>query len=108
VLHQLTSHVDIVPTLFDLLECRTAPDQYAHGHSLLSDKRHTYVIASGWDDFAFITDSVKIVMSMETYNTQRADVRDRQYRKVGDPKRIIQKHSSDILDFCNNFRRFYK
>jgi len=49
---KLTSHLDIVPTVFEILGCKNPSSDYSHGISLLSEKERRWVLIASWDRFA--------------------------------------------------------
>ena len=86
---RLTSHVDVVPTMFELMGITTDPAQYSQGLSLLGPAEHTYVVSSGWDTFGIIEPPITIVLSSESYNARMAEVRVEMYELSDDPRAVL-------------------
>jgi membrane-anchored protein YejM (alkaline phosphatase superfamily) len=105
---RLTSHVDVVPTLLDWLGCRTPPGMYSHGRDLLSPQEHSYVVSAGWDDFALITPRHTVILSMETHNAGRTEVRDPSYRELVDSRTALSEEAPALIDFSREYRKFFR
>ena len=75
VVDHLTSHVDVVPTLFGLMGSRVDPSVYSEGRSLLDPEAPPYVVAGSWNTFAIIDPEATLVFPLEIYNTAPAEVR---------------------------------
>ena len=58
---KLTSHLDIVPTVFEILGCKNPSSDYSHGISLLSRKKRRWVLIASWDRFAIRDDLIYVV-----------------------------------------------
>jgi membrane-anchored protein YejM (alkaline phosphatase superfamily) len=104
----LTGHVDLAPTLLNWLGCLTAPDKYSHGRDLLSPEGRAFVVSSGWDDFALITPRRTIVLSMESYNVGRTEIRDANYREIEDTRAALKEESHNLVQFSREYRRFFQ
>ncbi len=48
----LTSHLDIVPTIFEMLGCKNSPSDYSQGFSLFSTPPERDVVIATWDKLA--------------------------------------------------------
>lgn len=79
----LTSHLDVAPTILQMIGCRTSPGSYSQGH-LLFDKNieRKYVVASSWSDMAIIDSKETIVMPLELYRIPRIIVYDKNYKEM--------------------------
>ncbi len=86
---RLTSHVDVVPTMFDLMGITTDPARYSQGLSLVGPVEHAYVVSSGWDTFGIIEPPTTIVLSSESYNARMAEVRVGRYELADDPRAVL-------------------
>lgn len=86
---RLTSHVDIVPTMFALLGIKAEPATYSLGRSLLDREAHPFVVVSGWDTLGLIDDNSTLVLSTESYNAGMIEVRLPGYVLADDPRRIV-------------------
>ncbi len=107
-IQRLTSHLDVVPTMFSLLGYTSEPDLYAHGDSLFRQKNQPFVVSCGWADCAIIDDSHTIVFSTETYNALFFEVRDHQYHLIDDYRPIVNQKYQQMLEVFDGFRQFNK
>ncbi len=80
----LTSHLDIVPTLMSLLGCKNPPADYSQGISLFDDEKREFTVSHTWDEMAVIDDNSTVVVPLETYNIAGVKIYDRSYRELSD------------------------
>ncbi len=59
---QLSSHLDVVPTLMPLLGVKNPPEDYSSGYDLFSGKRREYVVFSDWSRVGYKDADVKIAL----------------------------------------------
>jgi membrane-anchored protein YejM (alkaline phosphatase superfamily) len=93
---RLTSHVDVVPTMFDLLGVKAEPQLYSLGKSLLDGETRPYVVVSGWDTLGLIDDQSTLVLSTESYNAGMIEVRLPGYVLADDPRRIVAQRAVQL------------
>src|SRR3990172_1890522 len=105
---RLTSHLDVVPTMFSLMGSQIDPSLYSHGLPLRGDKEHRYVVSSGWDTFAVIDPGAAIVLSTEIYNAGTAEVRNGQYQLAKDSEPLLADRTRQLLEVTKNLSRFLK
>jgi len=106
---RLTSHMDFVPTIMELMGSVTPPESYTQGLSLLGNRKHDYVSSANWDAAAMIDDQVKIVYSTELYNIDRFEVRNKEDNAlVSDNKAIIRQKKPYLFDALHRMTEFYK
>jgi len=96
-----TSHFDVVPTLMeDLLGCTNPPDDYASGHNLFSERSWDWLLTGSYYNYAVLEpDQVTV-----TYPDGRFEVRDRDYRIVGQP--VV--HGDVLEEALIENSRFYR
>lgn len=106
---RLTSHMDFVPTVMELIGAVTPPAAYSQGLSLLGNEKHDYVSAANWDTAAVIDEDVAIVYSTETYNLDLFEVRSRKdYAEVGNAKDVIRQKKTHLSDTFRRMTEFYR
>lgn len=106
---RLTSHMDFVPTIMELLGTITPSGSYSQGLSLLGTKEHDYVSSANWDTASMIDNKVKIVYSTELYNIDCFEVRNKHdYTLVSDNKEIIRQKKPYLFDVLRSMTEFYK
>jgi len=106
--HKLTSHLDVVPTMLQLLGVDSNPNVYSHGHSLLDSTQRQSVIISGWDDCAITDDENTLVFSYESYNLNTFEVRDSLYRIVPDEHKILSAKRNEVMQVLKGFSTFLR
>ncbi|GAB4489982.1 MAG: sulfatase-like hydrolase/transferase [Thermodesulfovibrionales bacterium] len=105
----LTSHMDFVPTVMELIGAVTPASAYSQGLSLLGSEKHDYVSSANWDTAAVIDEDVAIVYSTETYNLDLFEVRSRKdYSVVGDAKDVVRMKKAHLSDTFRRMTEFYK
>ena len=67
VVSSLTSHLDIAPTVLNLLGTTTPADTYSLGHNLFGDKSRNDTLVSGWNTSALFTHDYKLSLSMQAF-----------------------------------------
>jgi membrane-anchored protein YejM (alkaline phosphatase superfamily) len=94
IVHRLTSHLDVVPTLMESVGVTSPTEDYSQGISLLSDRRHNYVSVANWDTAALIDNEYKIVFSTELYNLTSFETRKKaDYSIVADSKNVLKQRN---------------
>jgi membrane-anchored protein YejM (alkaline phosphatase superfamily) len=104
----LTSHIDVVPTMFEMLGYTSPPDIYTQGRSILDEDGHDFVVSCGWDDCAIIDRENIMLFSFESYNLASVEVRDTTYQFIDNDKEILKSKSANIIEVLNGFREFIK
>jgi len=106
---RLTSHMDVVPTLMELMGAVTPVESYSQGLSLLGSRKHDYVSSANWDTAAMIDDQVKIVYSTELYNIDKFEVRNKKdYALVPNARETVRQKKKALMDTFRQMSEFYK
>jgi membrane-anchored protein YejM (alkaline phosphatase superfamily) len=105
---RLTSHLDVVPTMFDLLGVRADPAVYSQGRSLLGGEEHRFVVISGWDTVGIVDAESTLVLSTESYNAGMIEARVAGYALADDPRRIVSARSRDLMDLTRGLGTFLR
>jgi membrane-anchored protein YejM (alkaline phosphatase superfamily) len=108
VIDRLTSHVDVVPTLFGLMGSRVDPSAYSNGRSLFDPAGSPYVVSGSWNTFSIIDPEATLVFPLEIYNTSPAEVHLASYREADDPKPLLVSREKQMLEVARDLRRFMK
>lgn len=104
----LTSHIDIVATMLELLGYESDIPSYSQGQSLLEGQGHDYIVVSGWDDCAIIDSEHVLIFSFESYNLASWEVRDTQYLPLDNNREILKQKRSHIMNVVEGFGEFLK
>lgn len=105
---RLTSHLDVVPTMFGLLGIKTDPAVYSQGRSLLGGEEHRFVVVSGWATVGIINGDSTLVLSTESYNAGMIEARLPGYVLADDPRRIVSARSRDLMDLTRGLGSFLR
>lgn len=60
VSNQMTSHMDVIPTIMPLLGVKNKSTDYALGYDLFSDEKRNHTYIADWDKVTYVDDDVKI------------------------------------------------
>ncbi len=106
---RLTSHMDFVPTIMELMGTVTPAESYSQGLSLLGSRKHDYVSSANWDTAAMIDDQVKIVYSTELYNIDRFEIRNKgDYALVPNAREAVRQKKAYLADTFRRMSEFYQ
>ena len=104
----LTSHSDIVPTLFKFMGYKNPYSDYSHGKFLFDGKGHEFVVSSGWSDASMIDKDNTIVFSLESYNASKFEIRDSLYNLEKDKNKVLRDKSTNLQKVMRSFGDFVK
>jgi len=106
---QLTSHLDLVPTLMDSMGCISPYEDYSQGYSLLKPFTRDHILTSNWDTSAIIDNEYKIVFSTESYKVSSFEIRTRDgYKEVQDQNQILHQRIGLLKTTLQQLSEFYK
>ncbi len=107
---QLTSHMDVVPTLMPLLGVTNPSGDYATGYNLLAGEKRTHTYISDWDKVAYVDADIKITQpvngksfALMTTSKGNDDPLNAQERKA-----IMAKKQPAMLQLVQDLSRFFK
>jgi membrane-anchored protein YejM (alkaline phosphatase superfamily) len=104
----LTSHIDLVPTIMTSLGCTNPFGDYTQGISLLEKKERPFIITANWDTAAFIDNEYRVIFSTESYRgTFEVRTKDG-YTLVSDTDRILKEKVSLLRTGLKELSEFYK
>ena len=108
-LSALTSHLDVTPTILEMLGCKTPSYSYSQGQNLFTDGGHEYVTVSGWSDCAIIDKESTIVLPTETYNAGASEARTTHgYRLAPDEDAVFRQKQGTIISVMKQMSMFLK
>jgi len=102
----LTSHIDLVPTILTLLGVKNNPSDYSNGYNLF-DKNHKrdFVFSANWSNNAIVTDKFTYVFSNMPNKIFKNQIRDTKSYKILENQKP---NSKLILKVINQNKRFFK
>ena len=106
----ITSHLDITPTLLELMGSSTNHDNHSLGRSLLSniEENRNFIVSSGWGESAIITEEATLVFSTETYNLNTFELRDKNYDLLMGDQYSKYFSAKDVNEVILNMGKFLK
>ncbi len=107
-INRLTSHLDVVPTMFSLMSSNMNPSLYSHGRSLFSNDESPYIVSSNWDNFAIIDPQATIVLSSEIYKASTAEVRVGKYNLARETRPVLEARGRAMLEVTTRLSNFLK
>ena len=106
VIHETTSHMDIIPTLMPLLDVTNPATDYAQGQSIFDPQRRGYVVASDWSGVAYINDKYKFYVPYRSMSGKQNVLSSRDDQSVPDSTVFYQTHMDDIRQVLQGARVF--
>lgn len=104
----LTSHLDIVPTVLELLGCTTPASKYSHGRNLLSTAPRSFVFCSDWDQGAFVTETERVVIPVSSTKVHFIELRTGLDYKLLDGKETLKKFRPAMFDVQKGMADFLR
>ena len=93
---QMTSHLDIAPTLLPLLGVTNPASDYCLGHNLLSSYKRRYTVIADWSRVAYVTKDYKIIIPYKRAGFIQTRVTTRDDQEIKDTRAFLTEHK-DII-----------
>lgn len=103
----MTSHLDVVPTLMNILGVKNNPSDYSFGTNMLTPTKRSYIVACSWDSCATYDKNYSLVFSFETYKSTFAKLYNQNYKLINNTK-VLKKQSRRILPVAKDFAHFFQ
>ncbi|MCX7793364.1 MAG: sulfatase-like hydrolase/transferase [Thermodesulfovibrionales bacterium] len=104
----LTSHLDIVPTIMRSLGCLNPYEDYSQGISLLEKSTRPFVITANWDTAALIDEEYRIIFSTESHRGIFEVRTGNSYSIIKNADRIIRERLSILRTALQMLSEFYR
>lgn len=107
---QMTSHMDVIPTLMPLLGVANPCSDYSIGHNLLNGERRSYTYISDWDKVTYVDDEVKITQPVNSkgfFMFKATKVNDEALSSV-ERKVMMHKKQLAMKQLANELGKFFK
>ena len=107
---QMTSHMDVIPTLMPLLGVTNPSSDYAIGYDLLKGEKRSHTYISDWDKVAYVDDEVKITqpVNSKSFVMLKASKGNDEPLSNDERKAVLQKKQSAMLQLVNDLGKFFK
>ena len=107
---QMTSHMDVIPTIMPLLGVTNPSSDYATGYNLLAGEKRTHTYISDWDKVAYVDDEVKITQPVngKSFALVKASKGDDSALTPEERKAVLAKKQPAMLQLVNDLSKFFK
>ena len=106
VVHAVTSHMDIAPTLMKLAGVKNPPPDYSNGKDLFDRSERPFVTSFSWDTSALMKDDYTLTMPLEVYKGG-LKLRGPDYKEIPGNKALAP-YIHCLADFQKEAKKFYK
>ncbi|MCX7770281.1 MAG: sulfatase-like hydrolase/transferase [Proteobacteria bacterium] len=107
-LTNITSHIDLVPTILSYMGCKTPISEYSHGKNIFSENSKDYTFSFNWYDGSIVTKDYRIVIPLTTEKTRLIEIyKSDDYKKIED-KEIIKRYNNAMSELTEGLGRFLK
>lgn len=108
-INEITSHLDLVPTIMESLGCTSPAEDYSQGMSLLNVRTRPFIITSNWDTSAFIDSEYRIIFSTESYKIGKFEIRTRDgYEEVKNTSVVLKSKMEILRNGLYRLSEFYR
>ncbi|MCX7910747.1 MAG: sulfatase-like hydrolase/transferase [Endomicrobia bacterium] len=105
IIKSSTSHIDLVPTLMDLLGVKNNYSDYSQGINIFEEKEREYLVAFSWDTMGIIFDSYTVVLPLVGYRWD-IKVHDNKTWKVLDKDyKFLSKYFLELNNKMSEFKK---
>jgi membrane-anchored protein YejM (alkaline phosphatase superfamily) len=107
---QMTSHMDVIPTIMPLLGVTNPSSDYATGYNLLAGEKRTYTYISDWDKVAYVDDEVKITQPVngKSFMLMKASKINDEPLNAEERKATFAKKQPAMLQLVQDLSKFFK
>lgn len=110
VSNDMTSHMDVIPTIMPLLGVTNPASDYTTGYNLLKGEKRNYTYISDWDKVAYVDDEVKIIQPVNSngFMTVKASSANDAPLADHEQKSILQNKQTAMLQLVKDLSKFFK
>lgn len=107
---QMTSHMDVIPTIMPLLGVKNPSSDYAIGYNLLAGEKRTHTYIADWNKVAYVDQEVKITQPFNGLSVAFSKATTGDDRKLSKTDRdsILSKKTNEIVQLAVDLRKFFK
>lgn len=108
--NQITSHMDVIPTIMPLLGVKNPSSDYAIGYNLLAGEKRTHTYIADWNKVAYVDQEVKITQPFNGLSVAFSKATTGDDRKLSKTDRdsILSKKTNEIVQLAVDLRKFFK
>lgn len=110
VSNQMTSHMDVIPTVMPLLGVTNPSNDYSIGYNLLAGEKRSHTYISDWDKVTYVDDEVKITqpVNVKSFALLKASKGDDTPMSHEERKAILIKKEPALIQLVRDLSKFFK
>lgn len=110
VSNQMTSHMDVIPSVMPLLGVTNPTSDYATGYNLLAGEKRSHTYISDWDKVAYVDDEVKITqpVNSKSFVLMKASKGNDDPLSNEEHRVILQHKQTAMLQLVKDLSKFFK
>lgn len=107
---QMTSHMDVVPTIMPLLGVTNPSSDYATGYNLLAGEKRTHTYISDWDRIAYVDNDIKITQPVngKSFALMTSSKGNDEVLSTEERKTMLAQKQPAMLQLVQDLSKFFK
>ena len=107
---QMTSHMDVIPTIMPLLGVTNPSSDYATGYNLFAGEKRGHTYISDWDKVAYVDDDVKITQPVngKSFVLMKASKGNDEPLSKEERKAVLQQKQPAMMQLVQDLSKFFK
>ena len=107
---QLTSHMDVIPTIMPLLGVSNPSSDYATGYNLLAGEKRTHTYISDWDRVTYVDADAKITQPVngKSFALVKASKGDDTPLNAAEIKALVAQKQPAMVQLMQDLGKFFK
>jgi len=108
--NQMTSHMDVIPSIMPLLGVTNPTSDYATGYNLLAGEKRSHTYVSDWDKVAYVDNEVKITQPVngKSFMLMKASKGNDDPLSNEERKAVLQQKQTAMLQLVKDLSKFFK
>jgi membrane-anchored protein YejM (alkaline phosphatase superfamily) len=110
VSNEMTSHMDVIPTVMPLLGVTNPSTDYAMGYNLLAGEKRDHTYIADWDKIAYVDDDVKITQPVngKSFAFVKATKGNDNPLNKSERNIILQQKKNEMLHLVQDLGKFFR
>jgi len=103
---QMTSHLDIAPTILPLLGVHNPPEDYSLGYDLLSKRTRIYTLISDWSRICYVDSHYKKPIALKASGALNNELSTKNDVPIPNDGAFLDTHQKELLELLYELQRF--
>ncbi|WP_054030203.1 sulfatase-like hydrolase/transferase [Desulfatitalea tepidiphila] len=103
---QMTSHLDIAPTILARLGVNNPPADYSLGHDLLSGQPRIFTVVSDWSRICYVDSRYKKSIPLKAAGAFKNELSTQNDAAVQNDGPFIKTHQKELIELMHALKRF--